>query len=107
MPDSELNAEYSIVYDRLDSHTATKDKNASTNSAEVPPKSSSRKITIRVVESLRVVDVELNAALRVEGILDMGSEIVAISKSVWEKSGEILSTNDELAIESANKIVVM
>jgi len=105
MPDSAFNTKYSTVFDQLDSATATKDKNTRNNPAEVPTESSRHKIATRVVESLRVVDVELNAALCVEGILDMGSEIVVISKSVWEKSGERLTTNDELAIESANKIV--
>jgi len=99
------NTEHPTVYDCHDSASTTKDENKRTNSAEVPVKSGRRKITTMIVESLRVVDVELNAALRVEGILDMGSEIVAISKSVWEKSGERLTTNDELAIKSANKIV--
>ncbi|KAF5320913.1 hypothetical protein D9619_000033 [Psilocybe cf. subviscida] len=51
---------------------------------------------------LRAIPVEIPGAGKIEAVLDDGCQIVAISKTVWEKSGLALRSDHVMSMESAN-----
>lgn len=60
------------------------------------------KLTSSEIDALRVVDPIVHDTLRIEGILDQGSEIVAMNRDVWLKLGVGLDPEKILNMQSAN-----
>lgn len=59
--------------------------------------------TAEHIDRLRTIQVKLNDQIQVTGVLDSGSEIIAMNKSVWKRLGSIqLSPDIKLTMESAN-----
>jgi len=73
----------------------------SVNVAELKPRSDN-KIAAQHSVSLRVLDVGLKNNVNVEGILDDGSQIIAIRRDIWERTGEALRSDYKMVMESAN-----
>ncbi|KAJ3555802.1 hypothetical protein NP233_g12120 [Leucocoprinus birnbaumii] len=53
-------------------------------------------------EDLRTIPLELDGRLTVDAILDEGSQIIAISRDVWERLGSPVHSRDAIVLESAN-----
>lgn len=60
------------------------------------------RLTSSDIDALRVIDPIINDALRVEAILDQGSEIIAMNKDIWQKLGVGLDPKRILNMQSAN-----
>src|SRR5580704_12327609 len=53
-------------------------------------------------EKLRAIDVSLNGAFTVEGVLDSGSQIIGLRKDLWIKLGLPVRSDHTMTMESAN-----
>lgn len=60
------------------------------------------KLTSSEIDSLRVIDPLVHNDFQVEGILDQGSEIIAMNKDVWLRLGVALNPKKVLNMQSAN-----
>src|SRR6266849_1042552 len=59
-------------------------------------------LTAYEIDALRVVHPILNGSIKVEGILDQGSEIIAINKNIWQQLEVSLDPQKILSMQSAN-----
>jgi len=73
----------------------------SVNVAELKPRSDGLISTDHSV-SLRALDVKLKDGFTAEAIVDDGSQIIAVRRDIWEKSGESLRADYKMVMESAN-----
>ncbi|KAJ2923744.1 hypothetical protein H1R20_g13350, partial [Candolleomyces eurysporus] len=67
------------------------------------PLNTSGKVMAREMETLRMIDVTLNDKVSIEALLDHGSQIIGIRRSVWEKIGLPLCSDCIITMESANR----
>ncbi|KAF5313621.1 hypothetical protein D9611_010061 [Ephemerocybe angulata] len=63
----------------------------------------SKTIVAKPVESLRTVEIFLDGRMKVNAILDDGSQIIAVSREVWERLGIPLRSDRIMTMEAANK----
>ena len=54
------------------------------------------------IDSLRVIRTVINDDVSIEGILDGGSEIVAMDRSVWNKIGVSLDPSKRINMQATN-----
>ncbi|KAF6748327.1 hypothetical protein DFP72DRAFT_1146360 [Ephemerocybe angulata] len=73
------------------------------NLAALPTLRDSDTIVAKPVESLRTIEIFLDGRLKVDAILDDGSQIIAVSREVWERLGIPLRSDRIMTMEAANK----
>ncbi|KAF9470608.1 hypothetical protein BDN70DRAFT_821139 [Pholiota conissans] len=66
------------------------------------PKRKDNLITSNHSEELRCIEVLFDGKDNIEGILDEGSQIVGISKTLWESSGLVARSDHQVVMETAN-----
>ncbi|KAJ7245515.1 hypothetical protein C8J57DRAFT_1524229 [Mycena rebaudengoi] len=59
-------------------------------------------LTSSEIDSLCVIRPKINDMFQVEGILDQGSEIIAMNRTIWQKLGMALNPKKILNMQSAN-----
>jgi len=82
-------------------YNAGASNSVSVNVAELKPRSDGLISTDHSV-SLRALDVKPKDGFTAEAIVDDGSQIIAVRRNIWEKSGESLRADYKMVMESAN-----
>ncbi|KAF6751534.1 hypothetical protein DFP72DRAFT_816411 [Ephemerocybe angulata] len=67
------------------------------------PRSDSGLIVAREMETIRTIEVILDGHLKTEAIVDDGSQIVSMSRKLWQKLTKPLRSDRTLTMESANQ----